>query len=218
MLVPFGTRVVDSSGKGVGTVSRLVLHTQSQQVAGLVVHQGVLNRREVVVPIGKVAAFGDEVRLALRAAELEGLDLFHSARFQGMPDHWQMPAGFDQRDFFLVGGDGWTEALLPSETTSPSVSGTRAFVRDQDSVAEPEEPDIAAGMQVIDKDGERVGDVEAVEIDEATGRVTRIRVRHGFLFTTETSIPASMIRAVADTIVLNASADAVKKLERSRGG
>ena len=53
MLVPFGTRVVDSNGKGVGTVSRLVLHSQSQQVAALVVHQGVLNRREVVVPISK---------------------------------------------------------------------------------------------------------------------------------------------------------------------
>jgi len=215
MLVPFGTRVVDSNGKGVGTVSRLVLHTQSREVAGLVVHQGVLNRREVVVPIGKVAAFGDDVRLTLRAPELDGLDLFHSARLQNMPDHWQMPAGFDQRDFFLVGGGGWTEAVLPSETTSPSVSGTQAFVRDEDTVVEPVEPDIAAGMPVIDTDGQPVGDVEAVEIDETTGRITCIRVRHGFLFTTETSIPASMIRAVTDTISLNATADAVKKLERS---
>jgi sporulation protein YlmC with PRC-barrel domain len=214
MLVPFGTRVVDSNGKGVGTISRLVLHHQSRQVAGLVVHQGILRRREVVVPLGKVAAFGDEVRLALRAPELEGLDLFHSARLQGMPDHWAMPAGFDQRDFFLVGGDGWTEALLPPETTSPSVSGTGAFVRDEDAVAEPEEPDIAAGMHVIDRDGQRVGDVEAVEIDEASGRITRIRVRHGFLFGAETTIPASLVQAVTDQISLNTSAAEVKKLER----
>ncbi|MGH7331310.1 MAG: PRC-barrel domain-containing protein [Candidatus Rokuibacteriota bacterium] len=214
MLVPFGTRVVDSTGKGVGTVSRLVLHPQSRRVAGLVVHQGVLNRREVVVPIAKVAAFGDEVRLTLRAPELDGLDLFHSARLQNMPDHWQMPVGFDQRDFFLVGGDGWTEALLASETTSPSVSGTEAFVRDTDSGPDPEEPDIATGMPVIDTNGERVGDVEAVEIDEATGRITCLRVRHGFLFTTETSVPASMIQSVTDTISLTVTADAVKKLER----
>jgi sporulation protein YlmC with PRC-barrel domain len=214
MLVPFGTRVVDSNGKGVGTVSRLVLHAQSREVAGLVVHQGVLNRREIVVPIAKVAAFGDEVRLALRASELDGLDLFHSARLQNMPDHWQMPVGFDQRDFFLVGGDGWTEALLPSETTSPAVSGTQAFVADDDSGADPEEPDIATGMPVIDADGQRVGDVEAVEIDEASGRITCLRVRRGFLFTTETNIPASMIRAVTDTISLSATAEAVRKLER----
>jgi len=215
MLVPFGTRVVDSTGKGVGTVSRLVLHTQSREVTGLVVHQGVLNRREVVVPLAKVAAFGDDVQLALRAPELDGLDLFHSARLQSMPDHWQMPVGFDQRDFFLVGGDGWTEALLPSERTSPAVSGTEAFVRDVNSAAEAEEPDIATGMSVVDTNGEPVGDVEAVEIDETTGRITSLRVRHGFLFTTETRVPASLIRSVTDTIALNATADAVKRLERS---
>jgi sporulation protein YlmC with PRC-barrel domain len=213
MLVPFGTRVVDSSGKGVGTVSRLVLHHQSRQVAGLVVHQGILNRREVVVPIGKVAAFGDEVQLALRAPELEGFGLYHPARLQGMPDHWEMPAGFDQRDFFLVGGDGWTEALLPFETTSPAVTGTRGYVRDDADAVDPDEPDIAAGMRVVDRDGQRVGDVEAVEIDEASGRITRLRVRHGFLFGTETTIPASLVESVTDQISLRVSTADVKKLE-----
>jgi sporulation protein YlmC with PRC-barrel domain len=214
MLVPFGTRVVDSSGKGVGTVSRLVLHHASREVAGVVVHQGILDRREIVVPLGKVAAFGDEVRLSLRASELAGLDLFRSAPLQAMPDHWEMPMGFDERDFFLVGGDGWTESILPFETTSPSVSGTRAYVRDADAAAVPPEPDIAAGMPVHDRDGHRVGDVEAVEMDEATGRITRIIVRRGFLFGSETTIPASMIASVTDRIALNAPAEAARKLER----
>ena len=119
MLVPFGTRVVDSAGKGVGTVSRLVLHHASREVAGLVVHQGIIDRREIVVPAGKVTAFGaDEVRLALRASDLGGLDLFHSPALQPMPDHWDMPMGFDQRDFFLVGGDGWSESVLPLDRKS----------------------------------------------------------------------------------------------------
>ena len=173
MLVPFGTRVVDSNGKGVGTVSRLVLHSQSRQVAALVVHQGVLNRREVVVPIDKVADFGTEVRLALRASELDGLDLFNSASLQAMPDHWEMPAGFDQRDFFLAGGSGWTAAVLPFEPTSPAVSGTPAYIRDRDTPAEPREPDISAGTHVYDKAGQRVGEVESMEIAEASGRIVR---------------------------------------------
>ena len=214
MLVPLGTRVVDSTGKGVGTVSRLVLHRDSREVAGLVVHQGVLDRREIVVPVGKVAAFGNEVRLALRASELAGLDLFRGERLQAIPDHWEMPAGFDERDFFLVGGGGWTEAVLPFERTSPAVSGTPAYVRDKDAVAEPAEPDIASGMHVYSKDGHRVGDVEAVELDEASGRITRIIVRSGFLFGTETSIPASMIASVSDRITLGAESGAARKLER----
>ena len=40
MLVPFGTRVVDSEGKPVGTVRHVVLHPNTRQVDGLVVHQG----------------------------------------------------------------------------------------------------------------------------------------------------------------------------------
>src|SRR5215475_1016318 len=88
MLVPFGTRVVDVSGKGVGTVSRLILHPDSREVSGLVVHQGVVNRREVVVPLSQVAGFSHEVRLRLRAPELEGFDLFHAPSFREMPDHW----------------------------------------------------------------------------------------------------------------------------------
>jgi sporulation protein YlmC with PRC-barrel domain len=214
MHVAFGTRVVDSKGKGVGTVSRLVLHGQSREVAGLVVHQGVLDRREVVVPVRKVTAFGDEVRLALEARELDGLDLFHPARFSAMPDHWEMPVGFDQREFFLVGGDGWTEAVLPFAATSPAVSATPGYVPDQDPPAEPEEPDIAAGAHVVDKDGHRVGDVESVELDEASGRITRVVVRRGFLFGTETVVPASLIASIADRITLSVGAEVVKKLER----
>lgn len=214
MLVPFGTRVVDSTGKGVGTVSRLVLHHASRQVSGVVVHQGVLDRREIVVPVGKVAAFGDEVRLALRASDLAGLDLFNPPELRAMPDHWDMPMGFDQRDFFLVGGDGWTEAVLPFEVTSPTVSGTRAYVSDPGAPGEAAEPDIAAGMHVYDRDGARVGDVEAVEIDQPSGRITRIVVRRGFLFGSETTIPASMIASVTDRIALNTAGDAIRKLEK----
>jgi sporulation protein YlmC with PRC-barrel domain len=213
MLVPFGTRVVDSTGKGVGTVRRLVLHRDSREVAGLVVHQGVLNWREIVVPVGKVAAFGDEVRLSLRSSELAGLDLFRAEPLQAMPDHWEMPIGFDQRDFFLSGASGWTSSVLPFEQTSPAVSGTPAYIRDRDTPAEPREPDISAGTHVYDKGGQRVGEVESVEIAEGSGRITRIVVRRGHLFRTETAVPASMIASAGDRITLNVGADAVKKIE-----
>lgn len=215
MLVPFGTRVVDSAGKGVGTVSRVILHPRSREVGGLVIHQGVVNRREVVVPLTKVSAFGDEVRLTVRGADLAGFDLFHSAPLSPMPDHWDMPAGFDQRDFFLVGTDAWTDSVLPLESTSPASSGTPAYTRDPGAITEPDEPDIASGMPVYAKDGQRVGDVEAVEFDEASRRIVRITLRRGFLFGRETSIPASLVESVADRIVLSVGAEAVRKLERS---
>jgi sporulation protein YlmC with PRC-barrel domain len=94
------------------------------------------------------------------------------------------------------------------------VSGTRAYIRDEDTIEEPVEPDIAAGMHVYDREGLRVGDVEAVELDQASGRITRIVVRRGFLFGSETTIPASMIASVTDRITLGAGSDAAKKLEK----
>jgi len=216
MFVPFGTKVVDTNGKAVGTVRHLVLHPQSRQVAGLVVHQGVLNRREVVVPLGKVAAFGEEVRLALHADELDGLERFHAPHYLAMPDHWEMPLGFDQRDFFLVGGGGWAETELPFETTSPSVSGTPRFVVDPAPAEDQEELDIAAGMPVYDRAGQRVGDVESVEFDQVSGKIGRITIKRGFLFHTEVTIPASMIASISDRVALNVDAETVKSREPSR--
>jgi len=215
MLMPFGTRVVDKNGRGVGTVSRVVLHSGSRQASGLVVHQGVLDRRQIVVPIAKVASFGDEVRLTLSADDLAGLDLYNAERLQMMPDQWDMPVGFDQREFFLVGGDGWTEAVLPFERTSPMAAGTPAVVQDTDPPAERREPVIAAGEEVFDKAGEKGGEVDGVELDPASGRILRIIVRRGTLFREETAIPASLIAAAGGRIVLSASADEVKKLERA---
>jgi sporulation protein YlmC with PRC-barrel domain len=213
MLVPFGTRVIDKNGKGVGTVSRVVLHSGSRQASGLVVHQGVLDRRQIVVPIAKVARFGDEVRLTLSASDLAGLDLYNAESLQLMPDQWEMPVGFDQREFFLVGGDGWTEAILPFERTSATVSGTPAIVEDSDTPAEPREPVIAAEEEVFDKAGQKVGEVDGVELDPASGRIVRIIVRRGTLFREETAIPASLIAKAGGRITLSASADEVKKLE-----
>jgi sporulation protein YlmC with PRC-barrel domain len=214
MLVPFGTHVVDREGKSVGTVSRLVLGPLSEEVVALVVQQGVLNRREVVVPINKVADFGKEVRLSLRASELAGLDLFNAQPLKPMPDHWKMPLGFDQRSLFLIAGDGWTTAVLPFVLTSPRVSGTPAYIPDPDAHVDPE-PAIAVKTSVLDNAGRQIGEVEGVEVDEASGRITRIIVRRGRLFHTETAIPASLIASVGDTITLDVSADEVKRLERA---
>jgi uncharacterized protein YrrD len=214
MFVPFGTHVVDRDGKGVGTVSRLVLHPDTQQVVALVVHQGVLNRREVIVPLNKVAGFRDRVRLALSASELAGVDIYDSHVLRPMPDRWSMPMGFDMRSFFLVAGNGWTESVLPFVLTSPAVSGTPAFVEDPVASEASREPAIAKATPVYDSAGEQVGDVEGLELDAVSDRITRVVVQKGRLFRTETAIPACAVASVSDDrITLNVRADVVKRFE-----
>jgi sporulation protein YlmC with PRC-barrel domain len=174
----------------------------------------VLDRREVVVPLNKVAAFGDEVRLVLSASELAGVDLYDSHALRPMPDHWPMPAGFDLRSFFLV-PDAWTASALPFVLTSPSASGVPAYIPDADAVeaAPVREPAIARGTPVYDNAGEHLGDVEGVDLDPASRRITRVRVRKGRLFPAETAIPADVIASVDDDrITLRVRADVVKTL------
>jgi uncharacterized protein YrrD len=219
MLVPLGTHVVDAEGKTVGTVSRVVLHPESREVVGLVVHQGIIDRREVVVPLSNVISIGDEVRLSLSARELEGLDLYDTPSLRPMPDHWPMPVGFDLRSFFLVAGDGWTASTLPFQLTSPEVSGTPAFIRDPDAPERVKEPAIKKATPVYDSEGQRIGEVESVGVDLATGRITRVIVERGRLFHRDTAVPASLIASVTDDrVTLSVPADRVRQLDRGAPG
>jgi uncharacterized protein YrrD len=219
MLVPFGTHVRDRDGSSVGTVSGLVLHPDSRQVVAIVVQQGVIDRREVVVPLNRVASFDDdEVRLDLSAAELAGFGLYGAAKLKPMPDSWPMPMGFDQRSFFLV-PDAWSAAVLPFQMTSPAVSGTPAYIPDPDAAEGAKEPAIAAAMPVYDNAAQHVGDVDGVELDPATARITRVLARRGRLVHSETAIPASVIASVADDrITLGVRADDLRRLERGAIG
>jgi len=213
MLVPFGTRVVDSDGKAVGTIRFVVLHRETRQADGLVVHQGVFRTREVVVPIDKVAAAGKTIQLSLRAHDLDTLPLFNAQPLRPIPDHWDMPVGFDDREFFLVGGPGWAEATLPLTETSLAPSGPPAYIANEDDPQDPSEPDIAAGMPVYDSQGKRVGDVESVSIDQASENITWIAVKRGHLFAKDTTIPASLIKSVTDRITLNVPSPDLRRLE-----
>jgi uncharacterized protein YrrD len=103
--------------------------------------------------------------------------------------------------------------------TSPTVSGTPASIPDPDAPGRTRETATAKATPVYDNAGRDVGDVEGVELDSVSGRITRVRVRTGRLFGTETAIPAGVIASVADDrITLNVKADVVKKLEPAAVG
>ena len=69
------------------------------------------------------------------------------------------------------------------------------------------------GPPVYDNAGKRLG-----EVDPASDRITRVIIRRGVLFHTETPIPAGWIAPVGDGITLSASANEAKELEPSAVG
>jgi len=213
MLVPFGTKVIDAEGNAVGTVRYIVLHGETREVTGVVVHQGVLRSREIVVPISKVAKVDHAVQLGIPASDLENLPLFPAEPLRPMPDHWDMPVGFDERAFFMVAGGGWEEAVMPFMRTSAATSGTPAYVVDKDSARDAQAPDIGVGTRVYDSVGQHIGDVESVGVNPASHMITWIVVRRGHLFRHDTTIPASLIGSVTDHVTLKTSAEAIRRLE-----
>ena len=66
--------------------------------------------------------------------------------------------------------------MLPFVLTSPSVSGTPAYILDPDAHVDPD-PAIAAATPVYDNAGCLIGLVEGVEVNAASDRITRIIVR-----------------------------------------
>jgi len=113
--------------------------------------EGIVKSRELVVPMAKVASAALPIRLALKAAELGSLRLFNPEHLRPMPDHWDVPVGFNERDFFMVGGGGWIAAPLPFDQTSSAVSETPKYETDTgDADYDPPEPDIARATAVYD--------------------------------------------------------------------
>lgn len=209
MLVPFGSHVLDRDKKSLGTVSRVVLHAQSQKMLALVVQQGVIDRREIVVSMSKVARAGDEIHLVLSAAELDELELLNIPRLRPLPDDWAIPAGFDQRSFFLVTAEQWAESALPFQLALPGARAGRGRDATRGS-----EPTITAGTAVYDSTGQHIGDVARAEVEPVSARVTRVLVGAGRLFATTTALPASVIASIGDgRITLGVSASAARRLE-----
>ena len=95
---------------------------------------------------------------------------------------------------------------------------TPDYFRDPNAPGGVTEPAIAKAGPVYDNAGKRLGEVEGFEIVPASDRITRVIIRRGVLFHTETPIPAGWIASVGDRITLSVSANEAKELEPSAVG
>jgi sporulation protein YlmC with PRC-barrel domain len=57
------------------------------------------------------------------------------------------------------------------------------------------------GTQVISADGERVGDVEEIFVDEEDDSITHLLISRGFLFKEERFVPVSWIDGIWEDVV-----------------
>jgi sporulation protein YlmC with PRC-barrel domain len=212
MRVDLGARAITSDGEEVGHVKHLVLDPITTELRTAVVEHGHLNRESRMVPIASISSATEEqIQLDITRDEFEGLPEFVQADYTAPPPGYTIP--------FSYPGGG---LLWPLGYAGPAVANrgqmeNEAYERTEELREQNlENAVIDTDSDVISRDGEKIGEVEQLEFDSATGKPSRLIIRKGFLLTKSLDVPLSAIASVDDgAVVLNLSKDEALKIATS---
>ncbi|HZU11869.1 MAG TPA: PRC-barrel domain-containing protein [Chloroflexota bacterium] len=196
-----GEDVIGPDGNKLGTVAFIVVNPETMKMTDLVVSTGTLLGRDIVVPESDVARTEDgRIQLSVDEDGLKALPDYVDVQFQSPPAGWIPTAGFSYPSGALL----WPAGIYYPEETKVTVNTPQGTVG------------VTHGMDVVSSDGHKVGSIDAVVTDPTTNQVGEIVVKHGFIFTHDTAIPASHITAIeADRVKLDLDQNQVKALEKA---
>jgi uncharacterized protein YrrD len=201
-----GTHVYSREHHDVGTIDRVVLDPETQEVKALIVRKGWLFTEDKVVPTESVErATEQEVILRGGRDELDSLPEFEDTYYVPA-DEYELaegePVPFAPSLYAYppVGAAWWGY--------DPYVGANPAYAYGQDSVARVDEniPEgtvaVREGARVLSVEGDHVGDVEEVFTDEASSRATHILISQGLLFKSRRLIPANWLKITGEDEVI----------------
>jgi sporulation protein YlmC with PRC-barrel domain len=142
--------------------------------------------RDVVVPADVVEHVAEDgLHLRVDKKQLERYPDYVAIKYESPPEDWIPPP-----DFAYPGMSPLWPAAYPFGPSSVKVN------------APPGSVGLYHGMDVQSSDGHKVGSIDALDEDPATGDVTGIVVKSGFLLTHDTLIDASHIKRIDDGAVV----------------
>ena len=193
-----GTDVVTADGQHVGRINRFVLHPGINELTHIVVQKGWLLPEDRVIPMRAIASAEKDRILLKEDVNLEELPPFEERHYieveediltAGYPAYrfspayyWYPPSGYIGYPALGAEYYGWS----PMETVKNTPAGTVPLQK---------------GADVIGVDGESVGRVEEILVDESTHRATHFLVSAGTLFKQQKLIPAHWLKSVEETRV-----------------
>lgn len=196
-------------GEKLGEVHRVIVDANLNRVTAVAVKPGGLFGQERVLPMERISRIeGGVVYSDLDAAGFDALDRFVEERYR-VPDAGHAgPRGLDRTQYLLdaYAAEGAAGALAgpPHMPPPPPLTGP-----DDIQVSA-----LAAGMAVVDAEGEKVGEIGELSVSPDTGAPTRITLRRGLLFKRDTELPVDWIRDVSDEgVVLKVHKRDVEALE-----
>lgn len=210
-----GTSVFTFDGDEIGEISRFVLDPQTKEVTHIVIQKGGLFAEDKVVPFDKLRSGAEEgLVLSEEIQDYEDLPPFEETHYveatdrdaevdrageapvypRGPAYYWYPPQGYLGYPAYGLGGYG-----LPLAVT-------------QQNIPEGTVP-LEEGTDVISSDGEYVGDVERLVIEEGSNKVTHFLISQGLFFKDRKLVPAHWVRTVMeDKVQLNVSSRLLEDL------
>jgi uncharacterized protein YrrD len=215
-----GAHVKSRDGTKLGSIHRLIVHPDTNQVDGFLLGKGHFSTNKIVA-VGQVeSADADGVVLKLDTRQAEQLPAFiqeqllrapgnltyqgrwgAQADFAGTGDHWVMRA---------PGGDFST--IDSNSLFSPAPIGT-IEAQNLDDLP-PDSVLLTTGTEVIGADGKKIGHVDEIFFDTERG-ITGFLVKAGHVFTHDIRVPISSVAGISHAHVrLNVTADDAAKASR----
>lgn len=215
MQIELGKDVIANDGEKLGTVDRLVLNSDTNDLIKFVVHKGMFWSEDRIVDLDLVSQVDSDGNVHLSvpsddedtmptfvedtfrvANEDETRNLGYGAYFGTAPyaPIWYAPGG--ATGSYRPGGGPFFDGGEASAGTLETRSNLP-----ENSIS------IDSGTDVVGSDGDKVGEVEDVEMDNH-GHISAFVVKAGFIFTHDVRIPMDAVERISgDHIRLKITGD-----------
>lgn len=208
-----GSHLYSAEGDDLGTVREFVVEPSTGDVTHVLVEKGVFFTDDRVVPIETIDRVEDDQIVLSKDVEPATLPQFVREHFALMDDETRtrldVPSGYMWRYPTTYAGPFPIYPTYPMPTGAPSRL-TVTEPRTREALAEQEI--IGKSTPVLSTDGDKVGTVSEVQVDE-DGHLSHLVVDLGFL-SDEKVLPAHWIEAIeSDGVTLAVSNVAVESLE-----
>lgn len=204
MRIAFGNEIRSRDGEIIGAVDGLVVAADTRLVRQVLVGSGLFGRDQRLIEAAGLSGDGEGLRLDLSREEAEALPLYVRTEEVEAPrvadEPLIMPASGVGGPVIVddvAAGRGYPGGggLIDLAPIDPPPLEVRSNLLETEVI-------LRKGADVVTADGEKVGDLAAVEIGDR-GTVERLTVRSGFIFTEDREIAASTVREFdTDRIIL----------------
>jgi sporulation protein YlmC with PRC-barrel domain len=188
----------------VGTIDRLIVDPGNNEIKAAVLREGMILPRDVEVPLSTFELGPDgSIRLSYTADQVDQLAEFFESNYTATP-----PAGYVPPADYPISGIYWpigygffaTPPLPETDVSTGSVALDRE-AREALERQDLENAVIGEGSDVVDRDGQKVGEVAQLVFDLDDNRLTSVIVRKGFIFSQDRELPALVVNRVDDGVI-----------------